>query len=222
MQGLTTPPCGVPGFYAERRYHPPSAQEPSASARYRAAPTGQSVCLRTAFRSAARPIDAVKVTPHIDVEHSRSYRQQRWRGFSDCINRRPARPIPVGVLVEDRFQDGLQVTLDNLLGDLVRDRGNSQRPRFCLAVALWNVDPANRWRQITPPRTFGSRACRGVVRKCLPSKSATDCPISTPAASRLAFHFLEGLPDFPAPECYERLCLIHRSSSCCQLALSCG
>ncbi len=46
--------------------------------------------------------------------------------------------------MENWFQDGLQVSLDNLLGDPVRDRGNTQRPSFRFTVALRNVDPPDR------------------------------------------------------------------------------
>ena len=42
--------------------------------------------------------------------------------------------------MEDRFQDGFQVPLDDFLGDSIRDRRNSQRPGFRLAVALRDVD----------------------------------------------------------------------------------
>jgi hypothetical protein len=46
-------------------------------------------------------------------------------GSPDCIDRRPAWPIPIGVRMEDRLQDGLQVSLDNFLSAPVRDRWNS-------------------------------------------------------------------------------------------------
>ena len=42
--------------------------------------------------------------------------------------------------MEDRLQYGLQIPLDDLLGDSVGDRRDSQRPGFRLAVALRNVD----------------------------------------------------------------------------------
>src|ERR1700730_3004257 len=52
--------------------------------------------------------------------------------------------------MEDRLQDGLQVELDDFLGEPIRDRRNPQRSGFRLAVAIRDVDPSNRWGQVAP------------------------------------------------------------------------
>ena len=52
--------------------------------------------------------------------------------------------------MEDRFHDGLQVPLDDFLGNPVRDRRNPQWSGFCLAIALRTIDPPNRWRKVAP------------------------------------------------------------------------
>src|SRR6201995_644965 len=128
-------------------------------------------------------------------------------GFPDCINRRPSRPIPIGVPVEDPFQDGLQITFDNFLGDSVRDRRNTQRPRFCLAVALWDVDPSNRQRQVTP-RGHPVPELVEVVRK-IRLKVCNRLSVNS-SRSLIGLHFFEGLPDFLLRN-VKRLCLIHRA-----------
>ena len=71
-------------------------------------------------------------------------------GRPDCIDRRSAGSVSVGVIMEDRFQDGLQIPLNDFLGDSVGDRRYPQRPYFRFAVALWDVDPSNRWRKVAP------------------------------------------------------------------------
>src|SRR5271165_6581426 len=115
--------------------------------------------------------------------------------------------------MEDRFQDGLQVALDDFLGDSIRDRRNPQRSGFRLAVALRDVDPSNRWGQVAPRGHSVPELVR--LSERFPSKSAIDCP-STPAAPWLAFTFLKASQT-------SRLGMSNgftssTGSSCCQLA----
>src|SRR5206468_2057327 len=125
----------------------------------------------------------------------------------DCVNRRPSRPISIRILMEDQFQDGFQVPLDDFLGDSVRDRGNSQRPGFRFAVALWDVDPPNRWRQVAP-RGHSIPELVEVVREIsLKVRDRLSVYSSRPLVD---LHFLEGLPDFPLRN-VERLRLAHRT-----------
>jgi hypothetical protein len=105
--------------------------------------------------------------------------------------------------MKDRFQDGFQVTLDNFLGDPVCDRWNSQRPRFSLPVALWNVDPANRLRKITPR----GHSVPELIPSCHPIlKSYTEDPVLKMLF--IALKFLSFLYEF-TEEC-EGLIPMHR------------
>src|ERR1700723_502536 len=62
----------------------------------------------------------------------------------------PAGTIPVGVIVKHRFQNWLQVSLHYRLGDAIRDRRNSERPRS--SIPLRYVNPAYRRREVTARR----------------------------------------------------------------------
>jgi hypothetical protein len=63
---------------------------------------------------------------------------------------RPAGTIPVGVIVKHRFQNWLQVSLHYRLGDAIRNRRNSERPRS--SFSLRYVNPAYRRREVTSRR----------------------------------------------------------------------
>ena len=65
---------------------------------------------------------------------------------SDGVNGGSLGPISVRVLVEDRFQQGLQMSANYLLSDAVRDRRYTQRA--LPAPLLGDVHPANRRRHI--------------------------------------------------------------------------
>jgi hypothetical protein len=52
--------------------------------------------------------------------------------------------------MELRFQQGLQVSPNNLLRNAVCDCGYTQRPRS--AIRLGDVHPTHRWRQVTARR----------------------------------------------------------------------
>ena len=107
--------------------------------------------------------------------------------------------------MENRLQDGLKVSPDNLLGDPVRDGWYSQRPGLSLAVALWNVDPPNRGRQVAP-RGHPIPELIEVARKVhLKVRNRLSVYSSRPL---IGLNLLEGLPDFPFRD-VERLCLFH-------------
>jgi hypothetical protein len=105
--------------------------------------------------------------------------------------------------VEDRLQQGLQVTADNLLGDPVGNRGNAQRPRP--AVRLRDVHPAHRWRHVTARRqpvpelveVTGEPGLELLNRLAIYS-----------SRSLVGLHTFVGFPDFPLRD-VERLCLSH-------------
>src|SRR5919201_3459749 len=74
------------------------------------------------------PIDAVEKSLDIEIEHpvvAPTALTSRAHG----IDRRLAGSVAVGVGVEHRLQDRLQVTSGDLLGDTVSDSWNAQRPR---------------------------------------------------------------------------------------------
>src|ERR1700730_9667981 len=120
--------------------------------------------------------------------------------------------------MEDRLQDGLQVELDDFLGEPIRDRRNPQRSGFRLAVALRDVDPSNRWGQVAP-RGHSVPELVEVIREV----SLEVCNRLSVYSSRplVSLHLLEGLPDFLLRN-IERLCPCPQSSSCYQLTLGHG
>src|ERR1700722_14269373 len=68
-------------------------------------------------------------------------------GHCQCIVRRFSRAISIGILVEQRFQDRLQVTFDNHLSNPVGDRWNTKRPGSS-SISLRDVDTSHGWRKI--------------------------------------------------------------------------
>jgi len=152
------------------------------------------------------PINAVEVTPHVDIEHP-VVPPASLTGLPNCVNRRPARSISIGAFMEDRFQDGLQVPLDDFLGNPVRDRRNPQWSGFCLAIALRNIDPPNRWRKVAPRSQSVPELVEVVRKSSLKVRNRLPIYSSRPL---VGLHFLESLPDFPLRD-VERLCLVHRA-----------
>src|SRR5260370_28391929 len=109
--------------------------------------------------------------------------------------------------MEDRFQDGLQVALDDFLGDSIRDRRNPQRSGFRLAVALRDVDPSNRWGQVAPRGHSVPELVEVIGEVSLEVCNRLSVYSSRPLVS---LHLLEGLPEFLLRN-IERLCLVHRA-----------
>ena len=107
--------------------------------------------------------------------------------------------------MEDRFHDGLQVPLDDFLGNPVRDRRNPQWSGFCLAIALRTIDPPNRWRKVAP-RSQSVPELVEVVRKTS-LKVRNRLPIYS-SRPLVGLHTLEGFPNLPFRD-LERLCLVH-------------
>src|SRR5204863_5634886 len=94
-----------------------------------------------------RPIDAVEIALDVDIEHP-VVPPASLTSLPEGLDRRPAGSVSVRVRMENRFQSGLQIPFDDLLGDSVADRRNSQRPSP--SIVLRNVDPPNRRRKIAP------------------------------------------------------------------------
>src|ERR1700719_3068664 len=93
------------------------------------------------------PIDTVEVSFDIDVEHP-VVSPAALTGLAYSIDCRFAESIAVGVGVKHRFQNRLQVTTDDLLGNAVGDSWNAQRPRT--APCFRNIDPPHRRRKVAP------------------------------------------------------------------------
>ena len=104
--------------------------------------------------------------------------------------------------MKQRFQQGLQVSPNNLLRNTVRDRGDAQRPRP--AIRLRNVHPAHRWRQVTARRQPVPEFVE--IPSKLGFKFLDRLPIYS-SRSLVGLHTLEGLPDFPL-RYVKRLCLL--------------
>ena len=94
------------------------------------------------------PIDAVKIAPDVKIKHP-VVPPATLTGRSDGIDRRAARMIPIGVLMENRFQDRLQITPDHFLGAAIRDSGHPQRA-IAATSGLRDHHPLHRWRKIAP------------------------------------------------------------------------
>ena len=85
------------------------------------------------------PVDAVKEALEVEIEHS-VVTPTTLTSCAHGIDRRFAWAIAVGVGMEHRFRDRLQIASGDLLGNAVRNRRNTQRSRP--AIRLWNeVDP---------------------------------------------------------------------------------
>jgi len=69
------------------------------------------------------PIDAIEVALYVDIERP-VISPASLTSRPNCIDRRPAGSVSVAVLMENRFQDGLQIPFDDFLGDSVGDRRN--------------------------------------------------------------------------------------------------
>src|SRR5271168_5169735 len=94
-----------------------------------------------------RPIDTVEVSLHVEIEHP-VVAPAALTGRAHGIDRRFTGPVPIGIDVEHRLQNGLQVATGNFLGDAVSDSWNTQRART--AIRLRNIDPLDRWRKVAP------------------------------------------------------------------------
>src|SRR5215475_9978478 len=94
------------------------------------------------------PINTVEVGLDVEIQHpviAPAALTSRVHG----IDRRLAGPVAIGVGVEHRLQDRLQVTSGDFLGDSVSDSWNTQRPN-ATTIPLWNFDPPHRRRKVTP------------------------------------------------------------------------
>src|SRR6202140_2733256 len=188
-KGLPPPPAEFPP-YAVRCRHPPSVPEPSASARCRGAPKGNPYVYGPL--SGAVPNRCCRSSS--ERRRLAPSRTASSAGGSPGLHQSPTGPaVAIGVHMEDRFQDGLQVALDDFLGDSIRDRRNPQRSGFRLAVALRDVDPSNRWGQVAPRGHSGPGLVEGVLEVSLEVCNRLSVYSSRPLVS---LHLLEGLPDF--------------------------
>ena len=93
------------------------------------------------------PINAVEETLDVEIENP-IVAPAALASLAHGISCRFAGPVAVGVSVEHRLQDRLQIATGDLLGNAVGDRWNSQRPNT--AICLRNLDPQYRRRKIAP------------------------------------------------------------------------
>src|SRR5215469_6102560 len=94
-----------------------------------------------------RPIDAVKIALNVNIEHPVEP-PAALSGLPEGVDRRSAGAVSVGVIVEDEFQDGLQIPFDDFLCDPVTDRWDAQRPGP--AIAFGKVNPPHWRRKVAP------------------------------------------------------------------------
>ena len=93
------------------------------------------------------PIDAVEEALDVEIENP-VVAPAALASLAHGIDRRFAGPVAVGVGMEHRLQDRLQVATGDLLGDAVGNRWNAQRPRA--AIRFRNIDPPHRRRKVAP------------------------------------------------------------------------
>src|SRR5438874_7836252 len=93
------------------------------------------------------PIDAVKIALNVDIEHPVEP-PAALSGPLEGVDRRSTGAVSIGVLVEDGFQDGLQIPFDDFLCDSVADRWDAQRRGS--AIALGKVNPPYWRRKVAP------------------------------------------------------------------------
>jgi hypothetical protein len=95
------------------------------------------------------PVNFIKEASDVQVQHPVVTPASLPR-HSQCILCRSAGAIPIGVSMEHRFQYWLQVPLNHRLGDAIRNRRYTERPRF--PTVLRYLYLAHRWREITARR----------------------------------------------------------------------
>ena len=93
------------------------------------------------------PVDAVEEALEVEIEHPVAA-PTTLTSCAHGIDRRFAGAIDVGIGMEHRLQDRLQIASSDLLGDAVRYRRNAQRS--CPTIRLWNIDPSHRRRKVAP------------------------------------------------------------------------
>ena len=93
------------------------------------------------------PIDAVEEALDVEIEHP-VVAPAALTSLMHGVDRRFAGPVAIGVGMEHRLQDWLQVAAGDLLSDAVSDRRNTQRSRP--TIRFWNLDPTHRRRKVAP------------------------------------------------------------------------
>ena len=102
-----------------RGYYLPSVPVPSAISRYTSAPTGTSCACAPPAQQ--RPVDAVEEGLDIKIQDP-PVTPASLPCHPDCIERRLAGSISIGILVEHRLHKRLQVSFDHHLGDTIGNR----------------------------------------------------------------------------------------------------
>ena len=92
--------------------------------------------MTTDRREQQLPVNTVEVSFDIEIEHP-VVSPAALTGLAHCIDRRFAGSVAVGVRMEYRLQNRLQVTTDNLLGDAVSNRWHSHIELHFDPVSLW-------------------------------------------------------------------------------------
>ena len=119
------------------------------------------------------PVDAVEEPLDVEVKHP-VVAPAALTSSAHGVDRRFAGPVAVGVGVEHRLQDRLQVASDHLLGDAVPSHHSPLEYR-----------PAAPVEESSSLTTAGSRACRG-------------CPTGWPRTPQSTVHPRQPLPGWPS------------------------
>jgi hypothetical protein len=109
-------------------------------------PTGIGVGVRLDRLDDEIPADAVEEPLHVQVDDP-VVLPAALPAYRDRVQRRPARPVAVGVRMEDRLDLALQPAGDHRLGDPVGDRGHAQDPDP-VTMRLWDLHRGHRGRDV--------------------------------------------------------------------------
>src|SRR5476649_2284245 len=140
-----TPPCGVPAIRVTMQ--PSSICTDGLQPALDVEQHPRTVRMTTDDLEHQLPINAVEEALDVEIENP-IVAPAALASLAHGINRRFAGPVAIGIGVEHRLQDRLQIATGDLLGNAVRDSWNPQRPRP--TICLRNIDPQYRRRKIAP------------------------------------------------------------------------
>ena len=149
------------------------------------------------------PIDAVEVAFDVEIKHP-VIPPATLTSLTYGIDRRLAGSVAVRVGMEHRLHLRLQVAPNDLLGNAIGNRWNTQwtRPAICFR----NIDPPHRRWKIASRRQSVPELVEVVPKINLKVRNRLTVHASR---SLVGLHTFEGVPDIPLRD-IERLCLAHR------------
>ena len=187
--GVTADPCGVPRSSSARV--PSGSCSGAASHRFTYSTThGASVCALHSLDDQVVP-DAVEELRDVEIDDPVAF-PASFLAPLGRVQSRPARPVPVGIVMEHRFH-ALPDAWPRPSGRLCRRRSRCPAS-WCRRRAVSVSPPPAPAEGSTSPTTSGSRSCTGCSSDRPRSRRWTDRP---PLVRPDCLHLPEGLPDLP-------------------------